>query len=562
MLLFSVLVVGIGHTQETPESNKALDEFTSLGNRFKTLKYTEDQYWHYYFERMDLLDQIKGHDSIKLSYYFHTGFSMRSLGLSRESIKAYKLFHDHYNRVKTNLTASEQKYFNSKLSSTYGYMADVYAKASYLDSAKIMHQRNIAHTQTTPDVTYASALNNYGLFFYWEMKELDSALMYFNKAYNITNTYFPDHPLLGSIRDNIADIYVEQYRIAEANALYKQNFKLYKTLYTILYSGIDVPRLISAGRQSIATDIALDNLQSAKTELGELQHIVNDTAMRLKDFPKAKLEYLQAKEMVLAATNKNHEAYTTSKMVKHLSDSITNVETQLKSNRERTINDLNLERYRKQYQLEKQQKESKIRNQELKLWIISITSLFFILLLSSLYLRRRQLNVIAKNKQLIAEQDLQLTTLRNEQLNSELKSKQRDLSDFAINLAQNQDWANVMAAKLEQLKTTRGRERKKLLDEFEQNIHNKIQFDNDTKEFYERVDKLSDTFYSVLHSKFPKLSKTEIRLCSLIRLKIDGHAIANLQNITLSSLNTARYRLRKKLNLTEEDHLDAFIQSL
>jgi hypothetical protein len=160
------------------------------------------------------------------------------------------------------------------------------------------------------------------------------------------------------------------------------------------------------------------------------------------------------------------------------------------------------------------------------------------------------------------EQDLKLTALKNEHLNSELKSKQRDLSDFAINLTQNQEWAKALANKLKQLKTATGRERKTLLENLEQDIHSKIQFDNNTKDFYERLDRLSDSFYKVLHSKYPNLSKTEIRLCSLIRLKIESHAIANLQNITLSSLNTSRYRLRKKLNLTEEDNLDEFIQFL
>jgi hypothetical protein len=76
------------------------------------------------------------------------------------------------------------------------------------------------------------------------------------------------------------------------------------------------------------------------------------------------------------------------------------------------------------------------------------------------------------------------------------------------------------------------------------------------------MDEVSDSFYKKLKFDFPKLSKTDIRLCSLIRLKIDSHEIATLQNITQSSLNTSRYRLRKKLRLTETEKLDDFIQSL
>ena len=55
--------------------------------------------------------------------------------------------------------------------------------------------------------------------------------------------------------------------------------------------------------------------------------------------------------------------------------------------------------------------------------------------------------------------------------------------------------------------------------------------------------------------------KNQLRLCSLIRLKMTSRNIAILQNITHASLNTSRYRLRKKLKLTEDDDLDNFVQN-
>jgi len=43
---------------------------------------------------------------------------------------------------------------------------------------------------------------------------------------------------------------------------------------------------------------------------------------------------------------------------------------------------------------------------------------------------------------------------------------------------------------------------------------------------------------------------------------MDSRSIANLQNITIASLNTSRYRVRKKLNLSEDTDLDSFIQNI
>jgi len=435
------------------------------------------------------------------------------------------------------------------------YLADVYAKASYLDSASITHKKNIKHTQQNLDIDYASALNNYGLFFYWTKKELDSALIYFNKSYKIIETSFPKEHLLGSIRDNIADIYVEQGKIAHANKLYQENFEFYKTSEAAEFSGIDSKRLVSSGVQMINTSIDLGQLNNVENTLTQIHNLLSDSTSKVALYPISKLHYLQAKERFLLTQNKTQEAYQLAKVVKRLSDSQTEISNAKKNTIKTTISELTFQRLKTKHAIEKQQKESQIKNQRLKLWIISISSISILGFLASLYWRRRQHIINARNKQRITE-------LQNEKLNSEIESKQRDLSDFAINLTQSQEWAKELASKLNQLKTTKGRERKKLFDEFEQDVQNKITFDADTKAFYQRLDKLSDAFYSELQTKFPDLSKTDKRLCSLIRLRIDSHEIATLQNITLPSLNTSRYRLRKKLNLSKDDDLDVFIQSL
>ena len=147
-------------------------------------------------------------------------------------------------------------------------------------------------------------------------------------------------------------------------------------------------------------------------------------------------------------------------------------------------------------------------------------------------------------------------------MQSDVDSKKRDLSDFALNLTQSQKWANLLKTKIEDIKLAPTKSKDKLIEDLEQEIKNKVSFDSDTKDFFERVDKLSDAFYSQLSTNYPNLSKNEIRLCSFIRLKMDSRSIANLQNITIASLNTSRYRVRKKLNLSEDTDLDSFIQNI
>ena len=562
--LFCILIANIGYAQNTISSDAALKLHNELRILNEDLNNDTDLYWSNYFQILELIPYIKENYTYILSFYHHSGYSFRVLGNSWESLRMYKAFFKYYDENEHFLNQEEKNEYFRKRSFDYRGLAIAYEKLSYLDSASLEHKKNLKLTTNSKTIWKPAALNDYGMFLHGGMKNSDLALINFKEAYTLTNKYFPEHFLLGSICDNMAAIYFEKGEIEAAKILYRDNFEFYKKTpeVTQTYKAINAFLLMKTGSKIVDIEIMQGNLKQAERAYAELQNAFNTYNEHPHNKEETKLEFLKSKQRFLEATQKTNMAYLTLKEVNQLSDSINQANTSKSKERIAIINELTLDRSRNSFKIEKAQKETIIRSQQLKLWIISITAISFIGFLTALYLRRRGRVIIAKNKQLLAEQDLKLTALKNAQLHSEIKSKQRDLSDFAINLSQNQEWAKVLADKFDQLKTTNGKAHKILLDNFEQEIHNKIKFDHDTEDFYERLDKLSDSFYSVLHTNYPSLTKTEIRLCSLIRLKIDSHAIANLQNIALSSLNTSRYRLRKKLNLSENDNLDEFIQFL
>ncbi len=168
--------------------------------------------------------------------------------------------------------------------------------------------------------------------------------------------------------------------------------------------------------------------------------------------------------------------------------------------------------------------------------------------------KNKQKAVINKNKKDLAE-------MKNQMLDKEIEYQKKDLTDFAFNISQNQEWAKTLVKKLEKLKTTTGRARANELEDLENEIKNKIWVDDGSYDFQDRIETLSNSFYKGLNSQFPNLTKTEVRLCSLIRMNIENKEIAILQNINPSSVKKSRYRLRKKLNLTQKQDLDEFLQS-
>lgn len=68
-------------------------------------------------------------------------------------------------------------------------------------------------------------------------------------------------------------------------------------------------------------------------------------------------------------------------------------------------------------------------------------------------------------------------------------------------------------------------------------------------------------FLKKLRSDYPELTAGEELLCMLIYLKVPSIDMAASLGISRASLNSARYRLRKRLNLDKNTDLDLFIQS-
>lgn len=73
---------------------------------------------------------------------------------------------------------------------------------------------------------------------------------------------------------------------------------------------------------------------------------------------------------------------------------------------------------------------------------------------------------------------------------------------------------------------------------------------------------LDQNFYFKLSENYPKLSANEKKLALYIRLNYSSKEIANTLNISSRSVNMNRYRLRKKLNLKQEDKLDVFLKQI
>ena len=86
--------------------------------------------------------------------------------------------------------------------------------------------------------------------------------------------------------------------------------------------------------------------------------------------------------------------------------------------------------------------------------------------------------------------------------------------------------------------------------------------DDNWDKFEENFNLVYDNFMAKLLARFPDLNKNERKLCAYLRLGLSSKEIASLLNISLRSVETFRYRLRKKLGLEQGESMTDFFQHL
>ncbi|MFK8058944.1 MAG: helix-turn-helix transcriptional regulator [Polaribacter sp.] len=84
----------------------------------------------------------------------------------------------------------------------------------------------------------------------------------------------------------------------------------------------------------------------------------------------------------------------------------------------------------------------------------------------------------------------------------------------------------------------------------------------DLESFYSNFEKLYPNFNQTLYKITPNLTANELKLSAFLRLNLSSKEISKLLNINPESVNKARYRLRKKLQLSAKDDLSTFIINL
>ena len=77
--------------------------------------------------------------------------------------------------------------------------------------------------------------------------------------------------------------------------------------------------------------------------------------------------------------------------------------------------------------------------------------------------------------------------------------------------------------------------------------------------FETNLNQIHNEFIINLSKKFPNLTPKDIKLCVYLKMNLSSKEIAPMMNISFRGVELHRYRLRKKLNLTQDENLSKFL---
>ena len=165
------------------------------------------------------------------------------------------------------------------------------------------------------------------------------------------------------------------------------------------------------------------------------------------------------------------------------------------------------------------------------------------------------------------QREKEIIKLRNGQLEIELKHKSGELADNAINLVRKNDMLQAIDTEMEELyKSVRTDADtsaiKKKVSDIRRNIHTHMTDDSNWDKFEENFNLVYDNFTQKLMEQFPDLKKNDLKLCVYLRMGLSSKEMASLLNTSVRSIETARYRLRKKLSIGSGDNLLEFISEI
>ncbi len=403
------------------------------------------------------------------------------------------------------------------MSQSIGLLGNVYmTQKKYNRALEYLNKSLSVAREIKNNKLTASQLGNLACV-YILIKQYDTAMACLNEAIRI-NTVRHDKLDIGTNYLNIGIVQTKQQKYEEALISYKKALQLHQEINNSYHVA---NCYFNLGEFYFETGDKSASIAAFQTALSEAQqygynNLVYTAAGKLGDL------YLERKDTSSAFKYK---------MIENQSKDSLN-----QSQKSKTLSILEF-----QYQTDKKEFEKTIARQRREnILLLIIMGLITGLIIAILFLSRHRIK--AKH-----------AALEKQTIQKELSFKNKELTINLMALMKKNEMLSDISSRLIQIEKEAVKEETKdaitkISLELRKGADEKI-----WKEFSVRFQEVHSGFYETLLEKFPDLTQNELKLCAFLRLNMSTKDIAELTGQSRLALETARYRLRKKLAITNSE---------
>lgn len=415
----------------------------------------------------------------------------------------------------------------------------------YKDSENYL-KRAIAIKEKLDDVRELAMSHNVLGMIYRRQKKYDLAEEQYNRAYDLVSSV-GDRELQINTKGNLATLFSVQKRYKESIAINKAAIPYYDSLKK---------------QTSLASRYYNIGYSYYKLKEYDSAHVYVDKAIEISQREKLKINianYYNRKSRIFRKQKKYKEALRAYQVYKKVYDSIYNIRNAEK------IKEMLLRREFKNQQVvdsmsyaESEKRlilEAGIQQQRKNIYLM-----LFLVALVLIFVSYYAFNT----KRKLLRSKLEMTNLQKSILDERLKSTYKETEQILVNTKAQTKYRSTIIRRLKAFLEERNsetvfKEIKLLQLELE---HQNRKSKKSATLSQDRLKDASIKFEDKLRQKYPDLTKNEREICSLIRANMSIKEIAHVKDVSSAAVQSMRYRIRKKLSLSQGEELTDFLQNL
>ncbi|MFE3870628.1 histidine kinase [Flavobacterium sp. ZS1P70] len=159
--------------------------------------------------------------------------------------------------------------------------------------------------------------------------------------------------------------------------------------------------------------------------------------------------------------------------------------------------------------------------------------------------------------ELKAENELNVQEYEKHILELELQSKSSEVAGKSLSIAKQSEMIENIQGILD-TETDFNKLKSEIKKAIKINAVNKHEWET----FEANLNQIHNEFIINLSKKYPNLTSKDIKLCIYLKMNLSSKEIAPMMNISFRGVELHRYRLRKKLNLIQDENLSKFLLNL